>query len=161
MKTDKLYEVWNDTVDSRHLAMAMAIGAAVSLATFFAAQQVLLGMVESAQMARAYAMLIGILGCLAGGIISALLFKPKREVVEHAADPTFRQQVLADLQAEHGTLGRLDDLPAEVVTELRELALYDLFREAEAAEARQSKTQETPADVDMLPARASLSGGRS
>lgn len=160
MKTDELYEVWGDTVDRRHLAMAMAIGATVSLATFFVAQTLLLSLVESAQMARAYAMLVGILGCLAGGIISAWLFKPKRDVVEGAADPAFRQQVLADLQAEHGTLGRLDELPAEVIAELRELALYDLFAEAQASEARHTKSAEPAAGIGMLP-EAGLSGGRS
>ncbi|MCQ4310587.1 hypothetical protein NAV33_01540 [Pseudomonas stutzeri] len=159
MNKPELYEVWGDTVDSRHLVMAIIIGACVSLATFYLAQHLLLGLVESPQMARAYAMLTGILGCLAGGVISAMLFKPKREVVKHMADPTFRQQVLADLTAEHGTLGRLDELPPEVVAELRELALYDLFREAEAAEVRHAT--EVPSPVDALPAQVSLSGGRS
>lgn len=159
MKKLELYEVWGDTVDSGHLIMSILIGACVSLGTFYLAQYLLLGVVESEQMARAYAMLTGILGCLAGGVISAVLFKPKREVVEHLADLTFRQQVLADLAAEHGTLGRLDELPPEVVAEMRELALYDLFREAEAAE--RNDATEAPASFEVLPTQASLSGGRS
>ncbi|AHL75442.1 hypothetical protein CH92_10100 [Stutzerimonas stutzeri] len=159
MKKPELYEVWGDTVDSGHLIIAIIIGACISLGTFYLAQHLLLGIVESAQMARAYAMLTGILGCLAGGVISAILFKPKRDVVENMADPTFRQQVLAELTAEHGTLGRLDELPAEVVAELRELALYDLFRDAEAAEARTAPG--ATSSVEMLPAQASLNGGRA
>jgi hypothetical protein len=123
----ELYEVWGDTVDARHLVYAIAIGAVVSLSAFFVAQHFLLMWVESAQMARAYAMLVGILGCLAGGAISATLFKPKRHVVEHQADPAWRAQVLVELENEFGDLGRLADLPPETVAELREMDLYELF----------------------------------
>ena len=127
----ELYEVWGDTVDARHLLYAIVIGAIVSLSAFFTAQHFLLEWVASAQMARAYAMLIGIVGCLVGGTISATLFKPKRHVVEHEADPAWRSQVLSDLQNEFGDLGRLDDLPPETIKELRDMDLYDLFVEYE------------------------------
>ena len=106
-----------------------------------------------AQMARAYAMLIGILGCLAGGAISARLFAPKRDVQENVADQSFREQVVADLLKEYGSLGRLEDLSAEVIAELRELELYELFREAQAREENVPVAQ-APA---LTP---SLSGGR-
>jgi len=123
----RLYEVWGDTVDSRHLAGAIAIGALVSLGAFLLAERLFLGVVESAQMARAYAMLVGILGCLAGGAISAVLFKPKRRVVEHVADAAWRE-----LEAEYGGLGELHDLPPEVLAELKEVQLYELFAQASA-----------------------------
>lgn len=148
-----LYEVWDDTIDGRHLAMSIGIGAVVSLGAYFAAQHLLHYLVESAQMARAYAMLIGILGCLAGGAISAKLFPPKRDVQENLADQGFREQVVADLLKEYGSLGRLEDLSAEVIAELRELELYELFREAQA---REESLRETPATS----LTASLSGGR-
>lgn len=128
-----LYEVWGDTVDGAHLACSILIGATVSLAAFFLAQHLLLHWVESAQMARAYAMLIGILGCLCAGAISARLFKPKRQVVEHQADPAWRAQVLVELQDEFGDLGRVADLPASTVAELKEMELYALFAEREQA----------------------------
>ncbi|GAB6387253.1 hypothetical protein [Stutzerimonas marianensis] len=159
MKKPEFYEVWGDTVDSNHLIISIIIGACVSLGTFYLAQHLLLGVVESAQMARAYAMLTGILGCLGGGLISATLFKPKRDVVEDLVDPTFREAVLGDLTAEHGTLGKLDELPAEVVSELRELALYDLFRDAEAAEIRRASG--APSPIELSPTQAGLSGGRA
>lgn len=152
-KRQNLYEVWGDTIDGRDLAMSIGIGAVVSLGAYFAAQQVLHHLVESAQMARAYAMLIGILGCLAGGAISARLFAPKRDVQENVADQSFREQVVADLLKEYGSLGRLEDLSAEVIAELRELELYELFREAQACEENVPVAQ-APA---LTP---SLSGGR-
>ena len=123
----ELYEVWGDTVDVRHLVYAIVIGAIVSLSAFFTAQHFLLEWVTSAQMARAYAMLVGILGCLVGGAISASLFKPKRHVIEHVADPAWRSQILKDLQSEFGDLGRLADLPPETIAELKEMDLYELF----------------------------------
>uniref|UniRef100_UPI0025B98222 hypothetical protein n=1 Tax=Aquabacterium sp. TaxID=1872578 RepID=UPI0025B98222 len=97
----QLYEVWGDTVDSRHLGYSILIGAVVSLGAFFIAQHFLLSWVASAQMARAYAMLVGILGCLGAGMISASLFKPKRIVVEHQADPAQRAQLLQTEVAEN------------------------------------------------------------
>lgn len=154
MDKSQLYEVWGDTVDGRHLVYSILIGAGVSLSAFFLAQKLLIGLVESVQMARAYAMLIGILGCLAGGAISALLFKPKRNVVEHLADPAWRSTVIRDLQSEFGDLGRLADLPPAVIAELRELDLYDLFAEHEA-----SLASRLPA-ADRVPDGAAVHGGR-
>jgi len=130
LKSD-LYEVWGDTVNGRHLIYAIAIGAAVSLSAFFLAQHLLLGWVENVQMAKAYAMLVGIVGCLVGGAISAKLFKPKRSVVEHQADPAWRAQVLSELRAEFGDLGQLSDLPADTLAELHEMDLYALFADDE------------------------------
>jgi hypothetical protein len=127
----ELYEVWGDTVDARHLVYSIAIGAVVSLSAFYAAQAVLTGWVENLQMARAYAMLVGIVGCLVGGTISARLFKPKRHVVEHQADPAWRAQVLVELQNEFGDLGRLADLPPSTLAELHEMDLYQLFADHE------------------------------
>lgn len=155
----ELYEVWGDTVDARHLLYAIVIGAIVSLSAFFTAQHFLLEWVASAQMARAYAMLIGIVGCLVGGTISATLFKPKRHVVEHEADPAWRSQVLSDLQNEFGDLGRLADLPPETIKELRDMDLYDLFVEYEQGlvDAKQDLPTASPHSTPGLMAN----GGRS
>ena len=133
MADDNLYEVWGDTVDSRHLVASIAVGAVCSLGAFFLAERLLTGWVESSQMARAYAMLLGILGSLVGGAVSACLFKPKRHVVEHVTDPAWRQQVIEELRVEYGGIGQLSDLPPEVRAELRELGLERLFDEAEPA----------------------------
>lgn len=155
----ELYEVWGDTVDARHLLYAIVIGAIVSLSSFFTAQHFLLEWVASAQMARAYAMLVGIVGCLVGGTISATLFKPKRNVVEHEADPAWRCQVLSDLQNEFGDLGRLADLPSQTIKELRDMDLYDLFVEYEQG---LMVAQEVPAAADPQATSGLMAnGGRS
>lgn len=154
----ELFEVWGDTVDGRHLLYSIAIGALVSLGAFFTAQHLLLGWVESAQMARAYAMLVGIVGCLVGGGICAALFKPKRNVVEHLADPAWRAKILVELQNEFGPLGSLADLPAATIAELKEMDLYDLFADYEKS------LHCAPSNADVAPAGAvhavSVPGGR-
>jgi hypothetical protein len=135
MKTDsagrapwRLVEIWGDTADLGHLAWSIAIGLGVSLAGFLAANRVLASTVATPELARAYAMLAGLGGCVVSGVICALLFAPKREVVEGtAADPRWREEVLAELAAEHGTLGSVADLPPSVVREMKELEIYDLF----------------------------------
>lgn len=150
-----LYEVWGDTIDGRDLAVSIIIGAVVSLGAYFTALHFLNPIVESAQMAKTYAMLVGVLGCLLGGVISAKLFAPKREVQEHAVDPAFREQVVADLLKEYGSLGRVEDLSAEVIAELRELGLYELFREAQAQDEHSH-----PLPAAGVEANSRLSGGR-
>jgi len=148
LKAD-LYEVWGDTVNSRHLIYSIGIGAVVSLSAFFLAQQIFLSLVASAQMARAYAMLVGILGCLGGGAISAMLFKPKRHVVEHQADPAWRAEVLLELEKEFGDLGKIADLPPAVVAELREMDLLELFVEHEKAQTAAPAQPSRSADPEL------------
>ncbi|WP_341962736.1 hypothetical protein [Pseudomonas sp. RC10] len=154
-----LYEVWGDTVDGRHLIYSMAIGATVSLGAFFIAKHLLVGWVDNVQMAKAYAMLVGIVGCLAGGAISAKLFKPKRNVVEHEADPAWRAQVLSELQDEFGDLGKLSDLPADTIAELHEMDLYALFAEYEKNTTPPTAAQNEPTAAPLAAIRAN--GGRS
>jgi multidrug transporter EmrE-like cation transporter len=155
----ELFEVWGDTVDGRHLVYAIGIGALVSLGAFFLAQYVLVGWVESLQMARAYAMLVGIVGCLAGGAISAVLFKPKRHVVELLADPAWRARILIELQNEYGPLGSLADLPPATIAELRELDLYDLFADYEKGLPACAESANAPAAAAAA-GTVSIKGGR-
>ncbi|WP_395318610.1 hypothetical protein [Variovorax sp. UC74_104] len=124
----RLVEIWGDTADLGHLAWSIAIGVAVSLAGYLVASRVLAGTVGTPELARAYAMLAGLGGCVVSGLICARLFEPKREVVEGAAaDPRWREEVLAELAAEHGGLGSMDDLPPVVVREMKELEIHELF----------------------------------
>ena len=155
----QLYEVWGDTVDGRHLIYAIAIGAVSSLGVFFIAQHLFVGWVTNVQMARAYAMLVGIVGCLVGGAISARLFKPKRNVVEHQAGPAWRSQVLIELQNEFGDLGKMSDLPPATIAELREMDLYDLFADYEKVVAAPAKVSEKRSLDPAAPICAN--GGRS
>ena len=153
----RLVEVWGDTVDTRHLAWSIAIGLGVSLAGFLIARRLLVSAVATPELARAYAMLAGLAGCVLSGVICARIFPPKREVVEGDAvvDPAWRLEVLARLDEEHGGLGKLADLPPVVVAEMKELGLYDLFaaHEKNAPAQRTARASATPVAGPTLTAR--------
>ncbi|ATH12578.1 hypothetical protein CHL79_09165 [Delftia acidovorans] len=125
----RLAEVWGDTVDLRHLAWAIAIGTGISVLGFYLASRWLATVVESRQLAHAYAMLAGLAGCVIAGVICARAFPPKREVTEldTSNDPEWRREVLEELARQPGGLGTEQDLPPAVVQELKELKLYELF----------------------------------
>jgi hypothetical protein len=124
----RLVEVWGDTTDIRHLAWSIVIGIVVSITGFLIANRWLSGHVGAQELARAYAMLAGLAGCILSGVICALLFQPKREVVEgETAEPFWREEVLAKLAEQNGDLGAVEDLPPAVVQEMKELQIYALF----------------------------------
>ena len=129
-------EVWGDTVDTAHLGWSVLIGVVVSFGAFELALRILQPLVTQAAMGRAYAMLVGLAGCLAAGAICARLFKPKRIVVEQeASDEGVRAELIARLVAEAGPLGSVQALPGYVVAEMKEVGLYDLFADAQARHA--------------------------
>lgn len=145
-----LLELWGDTVQTRHLAAAIAIGAAVSLSAFAIASQVLAEYVRTPELARAYAMLAGLAGCVVAGVLCARLFPPKRVVSEDAdaqAAASAREQALDRLAEELGGLGRVADLPPAVVQELRDLQLYELFAAREGKDAAMEQRDGVPADA--------------
>ena len=127
----RLAEVWGDTVDLKHLAWAIVIGTGISVTAYFFASRWLTSVVESKQLAQAYAMLAGLAGCVISGVICARIFPPKRVVTEMdiSSDPVWRAEVLAELENQPGGLGTVADLPPAVVQELKELKLYELFAE--------------------------------
>lgn len=126
-------EVWGDTVDTVHLGWSVLIGVVVSFGAFELALRILQPLVAQAAMGRAYAMLVGLGGCLAAGAICARLFKPKRIVVEQeASDEGMRAELIERLVAEAGPQGSIKMLPGYVAAEMKEVGLYDLFAGAEA-----------------------------
>lgn len=128
-------EVWGDTVDLGHLAWSVLLGISVSLGAFLAGKSVLSAWVADVAIARAYAMLVGLAGCLLSGVICAFLFKPKRDVMEHSSDESERLHVLEQLAAESGGLGSISDLSPAARAEMAELGILDLFASYEASHA--------------------------
>lgn len=131
--TPAFAQVWGDTVDLAHLAWSVVIGIAISVGAFVSGKAVLSHFVSDPAIARAYAMLIGLGGCLAAGALCAVLFRPKRIVVEHAVDDADRLEVLERLAEERGGIGSLADLPPSAVAELKELGLFELFASYEVS----------------------------
>ena len=92
-RNGQLAEVWNDTVGIRELAMATLLGVVLGVACYVLAALLLprLGW-GNADQQKGYALLFGIVGCLASGFMSASFFKPKREFVA-GARVSFREAV--------------------------------------------------------------------
>jgi hypothetical protein len=140
-----LAEVWGDIVRRRELITAIAIGAVVSLAAYWAATLLLAGKTENADIGKALAMLVGVAGCVISGVISAFLIKPKREVLDETSDDSWRNGVLDQLASETGTVGHVSDLSPAVAAEMKEVGVYDLF---ESYERRQETTGPDAASPD-------------
>lgn len=128
-----LAEVWGDTVDLKHLTWAVILGVAISVGAFESGRVMLSSVVSDPAIARAYAMLIGLGGCIAAGALSAVLFRPKRIVVDQTVYESERVAVLTQLDEEWGGIGSLADLPASARAELEELGLLELFALYEAS----------------------------
>jgi hypothetical protein len=133
-----------------HLGWSIIIGAVISLSGYFVASSLLPAVVASPDMARAYAMLVGLAGSLISGVVCARLFPPKREVVEQGADPFWREEVLEQLVAETGALGSMADLPPEAIQELKELGLYELFASHQNMNAEQMAAEEQARHEQVL-----------
>lgn len=140
----QLMEIWGDTVDRRHLALAILIGGAIAMGAFVASRAFLRQMMADQAMAASYAMLIGLGGCVIAGIICAKLFAPKRQIVEEGEDPSWRESAMNELATDTGGLGRLADLPPSVIAELKDVGLYDAFAQRERAAAATDTSPSTP-----------------
>lgn len=97
----KYAELWGDRVVLKELLIASVIGIVLTMTFYFNASKYFLSQ-ESIDpgLAKGYSLMIGIGGCLLGGIISSKLFKPKREVVESGE----KLDVLGAIEAAGSTL---------------------------------------------------------
>lgn len=127
----RLVEVWGDTVDERHVKIAVALGIIFAVPTYLGAKAAFTGAMDNQDLAHTYAMLSGLLACLISALISARLFKPKRVVTERQLDP--EQQIAAAMELAQLPLGlgKLEDLTPAEAEDMRRLGLYDVFAEVE------------------------------
>lgn len=124
----QLLEVWNDTVDSKHLVGSIAIGIGVAVPAFLISDH-FFTTTGDPELGHSYALLIGIVGCIIGAVISGILFKPKRVITESEADTRNRQEVIDEVVEEYGDLGDPRDLKPAVQEEIRALGLFDALVE--------------------------------
>lgn len=132
---ERLVEVWGDVVDERHVVRAVLLGCVLAVPSFYAALEVFSRSMENQDLARTYAMLVGLAACLVAGAIVARRYEPKRTVVEGTLDPADQREAIAELAAEPGGLGRVEDLTASERQELADLGLLELFLEQERRSA--------------------------
>lgn len=128
----QLAEVWGDVVSRPQLAKAMAIGAVLSVAIYFIALELIAPLASTPAVGKALAMLAGIVGSVASGAICARIFSPKRIIVEQTdTGSAWQNEVLEQLEQDGGPIGRVQDLPPVVASEMREVGLYEVFEKYE------------------------------
>jgi len=141
----KLVEVWGDVVDIVHLCWAVVLGCICSLPAYLVAVEVFQTFVDTESLAKTYALLVGLAGCLVAGTLSAKRFPPKRILEQDAQDPAAQAEALDELREETGDLGEIADLPPAAIEELKALGVYDLFAGAQerAEREREPRTNTT------------------
>ncbi|MFC5676859.1 hypothetical protein [Aeromicrobium endophyticum] len=135
-----LVEVWGDTVDERHVKIAVALGVLLAVPSFLGAREVLTTTMDNQDLARTYSMLTGLAACLVSALVSARLFEPKRIVTERQLDPEEQIAAAMELAQLPQGLGTLDSLSEGEQEDMRRLGLYDVFAEAERRMALQAQT---------------------
>lgn len=127
----RLVEVWGDTVDERHVKIAVGLSVLLAVPSFLGARALFTATMDNQDLARTYAMLAGLAACLLAAVISARFFKPKRIVTERQLDPEEQIAAAMDLAQLPLGLGTLASLSESEQAEMRRLGLYDVFAEAE------------------------------
>lgn len=135
----RLIEVWGDTVDTRHMGIAIALGIGIASPTFLLGRAVFTALVDDQTLAQSYALLLGLAACLVAAVIAARLFKPKRIVRETSAMTESRREALQVIAADGGEWTDPAELAAEVQEELRLLGLYDVLADAHEEAKRQQE----------------------
>lgn len=132
----QLLEVWNDTVDPRHLIGGIAIAVGTAVPAYLIADHLFAAGGDEA-LGHSYALLIGIVGCIIGAVITGVLFKPKRVITTSDSDTRNRQEILDEIVEEYGDLGDPRELRPAVQEEVRALGLFDALVENHEARAQE------------------------
>jgi hypothetical protein len=120
--------VWGDTVVIKELLAASVICIVATMVFYFVGTGIFVGR-EGMEigLAKGYALLIGILGCVLSAIVCAKLFKPKR-VVEEKLE---QEDILHVLEAAGITpeeeAEALATVDPEIIKEMEDLELYSLL----------------------------------
>lgn len=124
----KYTEVWGDTVVLKELLLACLIGVVLTMGFFLGGRHIFSQMENlGAGMADGYALLIGLIGCLMSGVISARLFKPKRRFdgkLENDNIEHILEQAGMTVEEEAAALAVVDP---EIIAELEDLEMYSLL----------------------------------
>lgn len=131
-----MIEVWNDTVDPKHLIGGIAIGVGIAVPAYLIADQFFASRGDET-LGHSYALLIGIVGCIVGAVITGILFKPKRVITTSGADTRSRQEIIDEIVEEYGDLGDPRELRPAVQEEVRALGLFDALVDNHEARAQE------------------------
>lgn len=121
-------EVWGDTVIPKELAASSVICIITSMAFFLVGRALFMSHGNlSGELAKGYALLIGIVGTFAGAFISGALFKPKRRILEDASAEEIEEILHAAGMTLEEEIDALRTVSPEVVREMENFELYSLL----------------------------------
>lgn len=119
-------EILGDTTSSKQLIVAILMSVAVSLGGYKLGQYIF-PKIASPQMVNSYSLLLGITGTAIVLFLNAILFKPKRILVEDEILNSTMEDVFKDLQLDIDEELRLIDADPITKRELAELGVLANF----------------------------------
>lgn len=127
-KKVQLTEVWGDTVDLKELMIASLLGIALTMGMYLVGRNIFLK-IEGLDvgLAKGYSLLVGIVGCIASGVISAKLFKPKRIVEEKFENENIEDILKAAGMTIEDEINALRNVDPAIIAEMEEFELYSLL----------------------------------
>lgn len=121
-------EVWGDTVVIKELFTAVIIGIVLTMAFYLAGTKLFVGNPNiEVSLAKGYSLLIGIVGCLLSGVISAKLFKPKRNIeekLERGEVDEILKLAGMTVEEEAEALGKVSP---EIIAEMEDLEMWSFL----------------------------------
>ncbi len=127
-KQKPLTEVWGDTVSLRELLVAVLLGIVFTMGFYLIARHFFL-QIDSIEdnLARGYALFVGIAGCLISSVISAKLFKPKRIISELNKSSDIEEVLAHAGMSVEDEIDALMKLDPEIIKEMEKFSLYPLL----------------------------------
>ena len=124
----KFAEVWGDTLVLKELFFSAILGIALTMAGYLLGVRYFAGIQGlSKSLITGYALMTGIIGCVAAGTIASNLYKPKRTVEDMIVQEDIAAVLKAgDMTLEEETLA-MTNLDSQVLSEMQELNLQALL----------------------------------
>ena len=135
----RLVNIWEDTVDFRELLIGLACGSALGFASYAIALRAFTAYLPAQQtsLIKGFALMGGIIGCVTAASLIATVIKPKRSLRETAQGPIDRAGLVRDLAFNPEEERRaLETAPPQLIREMQQLQIYDLFAESSRRDSR-------------------------
>ena len=139
VKSLRYAEVWGDTVDLKHLAASTVIGIVLTMGGYVVGLQFFSAQADkiSPALVKGYSLMVGVIGCVASGVICAILYKPKRVLVEKAQTADVAETLAALGMKPEEEAAALETVELAAKKELQDLGLLDTLARAQAKEGAQ------------------------
>jgi len=108
--------------------IASILGIALTMAMYLIGRSIFLKIDGlDVGLAKGYSLLLGIVGCIASGVISAKLFKPKRIIEEKFENENIEDILKAAGMTVEDEINALRNVDPEIIAEMEEFELYSLL----------------------------------